>query len=275
MGRAAAAAGHARLLTGYGLELALETPRSFRFIDEICALVPRLPLRGLTLRHWRGRRFEGWPVRRAASLLSPGFEPPFESFYHLVVCLLKSEGLVADAGDFYPSALRELARASASHASEEKGTEGLAERCRRIHFETYFLSRLMGGKAAACREAGAVQSSPALSLNGPHAAQAGEGARLQREAFAREVPAEVSARLKSGSIISAHWSRRLTAALAIPAQEAAERLSNDGSTRGCLLKSYGRQLAALGLWRRIFDAGKIPVEAPSLSSIGLGGLAGR
>ena len=237
-------AGYDQVLTGDGLELALDMP------GPLDLPKPDLP----TYRHWKGRRFEGWPVRRLLRALHPRLEPPHDHSYHMILCVLRHNGRIDDVGAFYPQELAQAARRSAESPRVREAVLALAhlpldEQLRRHRMRSYVLHRLFGGKLAAYSELGAIPVCPALRMKDPPS-RSGGGARLRRLAFENDVPAEVFARpkVRNHSIIPEPWLAELDASLAELRAETAQRL-------GCpaLVGWFGRELGRLGLWRKEFD----------------------
>ena len=257
MSRALGEAGLERVLTGDGMELALSLTEEFELGGTLGLAAQSVPWPDLTLKLWKLARFGGWRLRGPG--LPGRFEPPGPTLYHMLLCVLRHNGLISDVGAFYPASLAATARRAAESprvrdAVRAHAADPLDLQLRRHRLRPYYLQRLWRGKQTAWREAGgAYPVCPALLLEGapmPRRKHWANNRELHHMAVEGLVPREILLRKKvtNQSILPSAWSRDFAAELSPKIPAVLAKMSLEGPPAAELSKLFPRELALLGLW---------------------------
>lgn len=102
LAKAAAAAGFARLLTGFGVG------SHMAYLEECARVLEWLPLPQWTLRYWSAARS---PLPGKLGFLRhahPGLEAPISKLYYPLLAILRSRGILKDLRPFFPSEIGPL-----------------------------------------------------------------------------------------------------------------------------------------------------------------------
>ena len=119
LGRAAAADGFDKLLTGFGIGSHMD------WFDECARVVPWLPMRQNFLRFWtqpRGR------LSAVLPRLHPGLEPPMHRLVYPVLAVLRERGLLKDLRPFFPPIIGELIERLSASSRVQRDLGAVADR---------------------------------------------------------------------------------------------------------------------------------------------------